>query len=280
MIKTINRLTTKGCCFKLDDKTQRLYKICRVSEWIPYYYEGFRYEFETMHCLNGSVYFPSYYEFNIHKKELNINNSPYICMDYIRGETLESLLNRRGKRNSSKTKRLFPLLSDWELHRLFQQLYDALCILCDNGILYLDLNPHNIIIVSKQFDLRLVDFTFCCYHSEKQNNMYWKAIEGSLHKDWPYSLLLEESFLLLFTRLFYPGETDYARHFARTGNSSEPIQSYFCKRYGQLLRLLFFESECEDLIYRIEKGRQMDTEKNYTGFIRNWIDCLFQKLSD
>lgn len=279
MIKTMDCLTTKGCCFELDDKTQRLYKICRVPAWTPYYYRGFYYEFETMRRLNGSDYFPSYYEFNDHKKELNLNNSPYICMDYIRGETLESLLERRGKRNGSGSKRLFPLLSDWELHRLFEQLYDALCILCDNGILYFDLNPRNIIIVSKQFDLRLVDFTFCCHHRKNRKNIHWKAIEGSLHKDWPYSLLLEESLLLLFTRLFYPGEADYAGHFARTGDSSEPIRSYFSKCYGQLLRLLFFENGCEDLMDRIEKGRQLDADKNYTGFIRGWIDCLFQRLS-
>lgn len=279
MIKTMD-FNTKGCCFELDDETQRLYKICRVPEWNPDYCEGFRYEFETMRHLNGSDYFPSYHEFNDHKNELNLNNSPYICMDYIRGETLEALLERRGKRNDSESKRLFPLLSDWELHRLFEQLYEALCILCDNGILYFDLNPRNIIIVSKQFNLRLVDFTFCCRHSEKQSDMYWKAIEGSLHKEWPYSLILEEAFLLLFTRLFYPGDKDYAGHFARSGDCSGPIRNYFCRRYGQLLRPLFLENGCEDLMDRIEKGRQLDADKNYTGFIRGWIGCLFQRLSD
>lgn len=274
-------LTTKGCCFKLDDKTQRLYKICRVPAWTCNYYNGFNDEYETMHRLNGSVFFPSYYEANLRKNEWNPNNAPYICMDYIRGETLESLLERRGKRNDSESRRLFPLLSDWELHRLFEQLYDALCILCNNGILYFDLNPRNIIIINKQFDLRLVDFTFCCRHSEKQGgNMYWKAIEGSLHKKWPYSLILEEALLLLFTRLFYPGGTDYAGHFSRSGDCSEPVRSYFGSRYGQLLRPLFLENGCEDLVDRIEKGRQLDAQKNYTGFIRSWIDCLFQKISD
>lgn len=276
MIIELKSLTTKGCCFELDDETDQLYKICRVPAWASTYYNGFRCEFEIMHRLNGSVYFPTYYEFS--KSRLHRIDSPYICMDYIRGETLESLLQRRGERNNFETGILFPLLSDWEIHRLFEQLFDVMCILCNNGILYFDLNPCNIIIINDHFDLRLVDFTFCCDHRKNRETAHWKAIDGSVHRDWPYSLLLEESFLLLFTRLFYPGDTEYARHFARTGSAAEPVSRYFRDHYGQLLHLLFFEDGCDTLSDRIESGQHMDAERNYTALVSNWIDFLFTRI--
>ena len=275
-MKKLENLTTAGCRFEVDEERGILRKICRYPTKAAAYSAGFHREYTSMRPLSGCRYFPSYYGFDISRHPSH--DYPYICMEYIHGTTLESILEIRGRRNPSCSAGLFPLLSAWEMCRLFSQLCEALEILSDNGILYYDLNPRNIIIVSKDFDIRLVDFTFCCYHSDPGIKR-WKMIDDSAHRGWPRCLALEEAFLLLFTRLFYAGNSAYAGGFSRYSGSAKAVSRYFLENYGVLLRLLFYSSDNEDLCIRILRAQELDSSGNYTCLIREWTDALLRRLS-
>lgn len=85
----------------------------------------------------------------VYSHNVTSDNLPFICMDYLEGETLEALLRREGR---------------LDFHRalgLFQQICEALIHAHMKGVLHRDLKPANIFI-SKNIDgvevVKLVDF--------------------------------------------------------------------------------------------------------------------------
>ncbi len=74
------------------------------------------------------------------------NNTCYIIMEYLDGETLKSYLERRGGRLSSS-----------ELMRMLQPLLSALNEIHSQGLIHRDISPDNIMIL-KDGTLKLLDF--------------------------------------------------------------------------------------------------------------------------
>ncbi len=74
------------------------------------------------------------------------NNTCYIIMEYLDGETLKSYLERRGGKLSSS-----------ELMRMLQPLLSALNEIHSQGLIHRDISPDNIMIL-KDGTLKLLDF--------------------------------------------------------------------------------------------------------------------------
>lgn len=275
-MKHMESLNTAGCRFEKDEQRGILYKICRNPSKASAYSAGFLREYASMRRLSGCRFFPSYYGYGGFRNAPR--SCPYISMEYIPGATLESILESRGSRTLSCSAGLFPLLSPWEICRLFSQLCEALETLSGSGILYYDLNPSNIIVIDQDFNIRLVDFTFCCHHSDPRVR-HWKMIDGTAHREWPRCLALEEAFLLLFSRLFYAGNSAYAAGFSRYSGPADAVSRYFLENYGVLLRLLFYRSGNEDLSLRILRAEELDRSGDYTCLVREWTGSLLDKLS-
>ncbi|MDY4970459.1 MAG: hypothetical protein SO101_09395 [Lachnospiraceae bacterium] len=117
-------------------------------------------------AMNGRAsYFPRYY-----KAELicsPCDGCPLICTDFLSGPTLSEfyseLISRRYGSNFDASREAIRYLDRQTVTHICTQVFQMLRILSLFGIWYLDLNPGNLIILNRDFDLALIDHTFCLY---------------------------------------------------------------------------------------------------------------------
>ncbi|HAB93284.1 MAG TPA: hypothetical protein DCF49_00730 [Lachnospiraceae bacterium] len=147
--------------------------------------------------------------------------NPCIKMDHISGITLEQKLRSMAHRSPHR------YLTDSQILYLFEQLSAAQEMLSTVGLLQLDLNPENIIVVSDRYDIRLIDLTDACSLSDR--SLPYNLIDYHASVDLPPSMQLREAGALLFTRLFYSGNDRYQEAYS---------QSSFLKRYHHYWSLL------------------------------------------
>jgi len=81
------------------------------------------------------------------------NNTAYIVMEYISGETIHDRVQQNG-----------PMPFD-ETLKIFEPLIGAIADLHDDGMVHLDISPDNIII-TKENKLKLIDFGTACYSQQ------------------------------------------------------------------------------------------------------------------
>lgn len=223
----------KDCDFYLNKETL-FYKRCKRPELFTTYAAAFEKEYTLMQMLEEKypdcTYFPSYLHFGLDKK-----SAPFLCMEYVSGITLEDYLKKCA---DSDTALPSELLTDWQLHRIVKQVYEALSILYSNGILYFDLSPSNIMITNlKTFEIKLIDFTFCYdlgLSKEENLSLSYKRNDSRLNTGHPLSLQIVNAFLFFFVQLFYTGKQAYVHQF-----TSETISAFFEPRYGNLFYTLF-----------------------------------------
>lgn len=112
-----------------------------------------------------SSLFPGYYQ-------AAFTNGPYVgcpllCTDFLSGPTLSefysALISTRYGRNFDPSVEAIRYLDRKTAAHICTQVFQMLKILSLFGIWYLDLNPGNLIILNRSFDLALVDHTFCLY---------------------------------------------------------------------------------------------------------------------
>lgn len=100
----------------------------------------------------------------------------YIVMEFIEGETLQKILERRGS------------LPEKEVIDLTIQICDALAPVHSNGIIHRDIKPDNIIITGKK-NIKIMDFGLAKVISDKTEDIYQKnSIEVNYHDLEPSSL--------------------------------------------------------------------------------------------
>ncbi len=216
-------------------------KYCNNPNLYQEYWYSFQIEYLSMkqlekqmaNCGKSDLYhklFPHYESYGC-----TDDGQPYICMDYIKGCTLEEKLCT--KNNSCKGPK--QLLSKAQICHLYEQLNTAIYWLHQVGILYLDLSPQNILILNNDYDIKLIDFTDC-YHFNKYSRRY-RQIDVRLDSALPPCIQLKNAGALLFTRLFFSGNKHYCDYFS-FGQTEDAIKNrqFFTKEYGKLLNCLFF----------------------------------------
>lgn len=167
---------------------------------------------------------------------------PFLHMEKINGESLEDYLGRQRRRNYP-----YPLLTDWQISHIYDQLYLAVSWLYQGNILQFDLSPQNIMI-NNRFDIRLIDFTDCYYTDlslSDNKKKGCKKIDYRLNQSAPVSYQLRDSYALLFTRLFFCGKKHYDDLFSFRSNSdkSRNTRRFFEREYPQLLNCLFYPDD-------------------------------------
>lgn len=130
----------------------KIYTGSQLAAYRKWYHE----EFHHMHPIDHPA-IPKYY--SVHFTEDNIPY-PVICMEYMEGKTLADYFKQFHPSNH-KSPKLY--LTPHQYYHILEQLLEILTVLRQHQILYLDLNPENIIIRNEDFDIALVDFTFCQY---------------------------------------------------------------------------------------------------------------------
>lgn len=260
VLKNIN-LYSNDCKFSIDNKG-RLYKFCKTNSYE--YRKAFFYEYKLMHSLNGNKFFPKYYGYSINK-----DKPPFIVMEYIKGVTLESILERAQNNYKNSPQIIFPLEI---LSHICQQIYEAIYILAKKGVLYFDLNPKNIIITNKNFDIKLIDFTHI-YIINK--NTPWKKIDRRMNPNLPYSLALLNAVQLFFTRLFYFGNIDYNNCFHTENEKSEETLKFFRYNFGILLDFTLCKEQ-EEIKTIIEEARDLEKSNDfdYLKYLTEWNNRL------
>lgn len=198
------------CRFAYDPNSNLVYKYYPNGRNTTCYRDEFRFEFEVMHQINqecpNSGLFPRYSGWG----EFEDFGYPFIAMELIEGITLEQRL-----RQSSALCTPTFLFTPEQLCHIVDQIYKAQTILCRHGLMYFDLSPSNVILKNQQFDICLIDFTFC-YHinpGDPYSGGIYKKIDDWLRDvspDFPMQLALRQSLYLFFSRLFYPGSSQYA----------------------------------------------------------------------
>ena len=164
--------------------------------------------------------------------------TPYICMEYIPGNTLEQRLCNK----IPSSKQLKPLLYKHQILHLYEQLNDAFYWLYQVGIIYLDLSPENIIVLNDNYDIKLIDFTHCYYLN---SDTPYHCIDERLDSNLPICMQLRNAAALLFSRLFYSGNTHYNEYFSYASNN----RIFFRDNYGSLLNFLFSPEDEESIFF-------------------------------
>lgn len=182
----------------------------------------------------NTKYFPKYLNCGL------FDNKPCIRMEYIRGITLEKYLQKRASVIGSGTAPSMDLLSSTDRKRILEQLYEALQILYDCNILHFDINPANIIILNKNFDIKLIDFTFFydLNKSDAENiAQKYKRNDSRLRLSDPVALRMANALLYFYMQSFYPTADDYLEH----SSSEEAVFHFFCDSCSL---------KCADLLHR------------------------------
>lgn len=191
----------------ISGKPTRLKKVYD-GPYVAKYQEKFSKEFTQMKKIYTETnleLFPEYYN-----KSSNMSPEPYVIMEYFPSEsfmTLETYLCSKHTSNKYSQQRL---IDDELFTALLQKLHEAFIILFANKLLYLDLQPENILINPYTKEIRLVDFTDCYDLSAKETPIF-KFADANLDPYSPPAVLLTRSFCLLIARLHYAGDTAYRR---------------------------------------------------------------------
>ena len=100
---------------------------------------------------------------------------PCLCMEYCQGTPLFEL----------------DCLKKEDLLTVLSKLSKLLCYLLDHGVLYLDLNPSNI-LVAEDLSLTLLDYSFCYYFIQNPDPSYNLGFSYDLQMDLPGRQLLAQ----------------------------------------------------------------------------------------
>lgn len=265
------KLHSNHCGFRCNKSKTILYKYCKNGD--PAYRNGFRLEYEFMKRLEQNCpetsFFPRYYQCGLDRY-----GRPCISMEYIHGVTLETVLEQKYRYGVLEPRMLF---SAKELSHICRQIYEALSLLAQNGILYFDLNPNNIIVINSDYDIRLIDFTFCYYISNGADNSLLRIIDDRMYPELPLPLWFEKAMLLFFTRLFYSGDKQYNLLFhpaEHSRNGSNPTCAFFREHYGMLLELVL-DPEAEAFSELISEAEILQRDNAcYLTYLTTWHDRL------
>ena len=215
------------------------------SPKIKAYHTRFQHELEVMKTLRcGCI--PKYYH-------ANSLNHTYILMEYVKGMSLSRYLSQY-----CSTSTPCQILSRKDMRVICRQVYDTLLYLNENGILYLDLTPENIILTDNRFHLKLVDFT-SCFFKHRPLNSFVKASSIHLELNLPTDYLLTQLFALFCARLFYRDRTDFNNHYSYLNF----VQSSASSSYGMLFK------------YGLHPERG---DSNHSSF-HNWYQWLYSLLA-
>ncbi|MCD8356320.1 MAG: hypothetical protein LUE11_07095 [Clostridia bacterium] len=200
------------CNFAYDSTNNLLYKFYPHND-NDHYQREFEFEFDVMREINNewpnSPLFPQYHSWGIFED----CGYPFIAMEFIEGDTLEYHL-----RQASVPGIPAFLFSPEQVCHIVDQIHAAQTILCQHSLMYFDLSPSNVILRNENFDICLIDFTFCCRinHMNPYQCNNFKKIDARLPDvtpDFPMQLVLRQSLYLFFSRLFYCGSGQYAVSF-------------------------------------------------------------------
>lgn len=231
----------------------------------------FQLEFEHMIQLQDQLgdevysrFFP-YYDYFTPSNEFG---QPCLSMQRLEGETLEEKLCRMTKYNEPHK-----LLTSTHIRCIYEQLYEAIAILYDIGMIPLDLSPQNIFVLNNpknEFKIKLIDFTECYYINYPNQN--YKTIDTRVDTNNPIGIQLRDTCALLFTRLFFSGNEHYNNHFSLFlhRNNARICENFFSNNYPSLLNCLFStveyaENICKDDLtcWKIWYNALMNCVKEY-----------------
>lgn len=185
---------------------------------------AFKKEFNSMKRLENLIGINNYSRFfPIYDSCGNDKFKPYICMEKVEGRTLYSILN--SKRDCFRKPE--QLLTHQQILHIYEQLNTAFSLLQKVGIIYLDLNPKNILVINNNYDIKLIDFTNCYYLDASEG--YYQQINLNLDPKLPIGSQLRNAGALLFTNLFFCDSKQY--------NLTESRN--FFQQYGNLLNCIF-----------------------------------------
>ncbi len=266
---------SRDCLFCCNDDETIIYKYSKTVSQSSIYRKGFHMEYQFMKKLEENSptasFFPRYFGYGT-----DALNRPFIAMEYIHGTSLEELLRQNGKSCFPNPQFIFSLE---QLSHICQQVHSALSILAKNNILYFDLNPRNILAVNLSCDIRLVDFTFCCYLPVGTHSLPIREIDTRRQDNLPLSLTLENIMQLFFTRLFYCGNSHYDRYFHPCASGKNPTRSFFQDHFGILLDMVINPDQ-EYLSRLTQEAEKMEKHHNcnYLFYLNCWHSRLQKYL--
>ena len=228
-----------------DDGRSFIVKFCNKNDCeFSKYQQGFLLEYQYMspldHCgipeyfylrtinPDGSLCCAAQKEFSL--PDSFMPDAAFIVMEDCAPDssckTLYSFLSDCDKGTSSPDSRL----SNSVIRRIINKLYPILDYLKDHGILYMDLNPDNIII-DRHMNLKLIDFTFCKYidaEAVPDSQLYYVPkccgnVTRTYYNHYCSDLnevkadeLLTAVFAEFYSHLFFKNRFDYLKHYRLT----------------------------------------------------------------
>ncbi len=127
---------------------------------------------------------PAYYAFYKNIQPLDTSLPvPAVLMEYIDGIPLSSI----------------EYLTTSELKKYILDLGEALITLLENGVLYMDLHPDNILIADGQ--IRIIDFTKAYYYIKNPNPSYMPKISYQINQHLPGQQILIQALTHFFLHL-------------------------------------------------------------------------------
>ncbi len=148
---------------------------------------------------------------------------PSITFEHIEGETLEHTLIHQAKFGTSP----FQHLTRQQMWHVMKQIDEAQHALLSVGMLQMDLNPSNIIIRNKEFDISLIDFTHACYMEDPKFHSNYRCIDQRISRiHWSLDVQLQRTAADLFSRLFYKGNTCFKYPTLEICRNSQALRQY------------------------------------------------------
>lgn len=272
-IEKLNK-SNNECCFSLTSLSSGNYlftKTCCRQDKFPAYDYSFRREYNYMKNLEQSFpgcyqrYFPHYVSYTLS----SLCNRPQIVMEAVHGISLEEILRNSAPRNNTRP---YQLLPPSVMAHICQQIYEALVCLYQGGMLYFDLLPENIIVVNQQFDIRLIDFTFC-FHLGEAHPFGYKILDSQLDQTIPLPAQPVKAMMLFCTRLFFAGKDAYRNYYRQ----ASLFGAFFRDNYGCLFASLCAEPE-DDYIIADAYALLENDSYNHLEILRGWYERLMRKL--
>lgn len=249
--------------FELSDNHRFIRKRCRVKEYYAVYKNCFSMECYFMRQLQRRMGRNEYEQlFPVYRESGCLESgSPYVIMDYIKGQTLEERLSSFGG--------FVPryLLNRNQIRHIFDQLSRAEKSLRSVGMIQMDLSPGNIIVCNDHYDIRMIDFTDVYYLSADLRKARYKrpchGISAEISTWLPLSMQLRQTAAQLFTRLFYCGNDAYYQ-------SSKHEDPFFSREgYGLLVNCL-----------KVTNPNLPTVNSDDLYYWDSWIRLLFKRLSE
>lgn len=240
----LNDISNKSedCDFFIDESDQFFYKCCKATNLFDDYHRAFQEEYEAMNEVSNQyphiTYFPNYIDYG------TLDGAPCICMKYIKSITLEEFLHEYAKKYNISSGPSTRLLESDQRKKILSQLYKAIQILYKCNIVNFDINPANIFIMNKDFDIKLMDFTFFydLNKTDKYNQIHtYKRNDSRLKKTHPLSLRIANAFLFFYIQSFYPCKEVYLTHSTDLSELYNFFSHCISDECAQLIRTLFFD---------------------------------------